>query len=126
MFHKIVLIEGSSVSIDVVDKVKSIIGNSRRIMVILDSNHTHEHVFKELQLYTPFISNKGYCIIFDTGIEDLTPDLIGDRPWGPGNSPKSAVFEFLKINKRFIIDKEIETQLLVTSAPDGYLKCIEN
>ncbi len=121
---RITLLEGSSVSTLILDKVKAIIGDSRNVFVSLDSNHTHEHVLKELYLYTPFISKGHYCVVSDTGIEDLPPEMIVDRPWKKGNSPKTAVMEFLKNNNRFIIDYFITTKLLLTSAPDGYLKCI--
>ncbi len=125
LYHKITMIEGSSVSPAVVDQVKSITAGAKSILVALDSNHTHEHVLKELELYTPFVSVGSYCIVFDTGIEDLARDMITDRPWGPGNNPKTAVWEFLKTNDRFLIDKDIETKLLITAAPDGYLRCIK-
>jgi cephalosporin hydroxylase len=126
MFKRIKMVEGSSISSEVIDKVKSIVGDSKNCLVTLDSNHTHAHVLDELKLYTPFISKGGYCVVFDTGVEDLPKDVIIDRPWGPGNNPKTAVWEFLKTNKRFEIDKDIETQILITAAPDGYLKCVSD
>ena len=126
LYNRIVMIEGSSVSEDVVNQVKSITKGATSIMVTLDSNHTHEHVLKELELYTPFVSVGSYCVVFDTAIEDLSREIpIIDRPWGPGNNPKTAVWEFLKTNDRFVIDKDMETKLLITAAPDGYLKCIK-
>ncbi|HEC98960.1 MAG TPA: cephalosporin hydroxylase [Proteobacteria bacterium] len=125
LYHRITMIEGSSVSPSVVDQVKSIAGGAKSILVVLDSNHTHEHVLRELKLYTPFVSVGSYCVVFDTGIEDLPKDMIIDRPWGPGNNPKTAVWEFLKTSDRFLIDKDIETKLLITAAPDGYLRCIK-
>lgn len=126
LYHRIVMIEGSSVSQGVVDQVKSVTAGAKSILVTLDSNHTHEHVLRELNLYSPFVSLGSYCVVFDTGIENLPKDMIKDRPWGPGNNPKTAVWEFLKTNVRFEIDKEIENKLLITAAPDGYLKCIKN
>jgi cephalosporin hydroxylase len=126
LYNRIVMIEGSSVSEDVVNQVKSITKGATSIMVTLDSNHTHEHVLKELELYTPFVSVGSYCIVFDTAIEDLSREIpIIDRPWGPGNNPKTAVWEFLRTNNRFVIDKDIEAKILITAAPDGYLKCIK-
>ena len=126
LYNRIVMIEGSSVSEDVVNQVKSSTKGATSIMVTLDSNHTHEHVLKELELYTPFVSVGSYCVVFDTAIEDLSREIpIIDRPWGPGNNPKTAVWEFLKTNDRFVIDKDMETKLLITAAPDGYLKCIK-
>jgi cephalosporin hydroxylase len=126
LYHRIVMIEGSSVSEDVVAQVKSITDGAKGILVSLDSHHTHQHVLKELELYTPFVSVGSYCVVFDTAIEELSREIpIIDRPWGPGNNPKTAVWEFLKTNDRFVIDKDIETKILITAAPDGYLKCIK-
>jgi len=95
-------------------------------MVILDSNHTHDHVFLELNLYSPLVTKDSYLIIMDTVIDDMPLDFFPDRPWGVGNNPKTAVHEFLKENERFVIDKDIENKLLITVAPDGYLKCIKD
>ena len=93
---------------------------------MLDSLHTHDHVTKELELYSPLVSKGSYLVVFDTIIEDMPEDFFPDRPWGKGNNPKTAVWEFLKKNDRFVIDKEIENKLLITVAPDGYLKCIKD
>ena len=120
--RRIVMIEGSSVSEGVVDQVKSITEGAKSIFVSLDSNHTHKHVLKELELYTPFVSVGSYCVVSDTGIEDLPKDMIKDRPWGPGNNPKTAVYEYLKSTDCFEIDKAIEHKLLITAAPDGFLR----
>jgi cephalosporin hydroxylase len=125
LFHRITMIEGSSISPEVVNKVQTMTAGAKSIIVALDSNHTHDHVLKELEFYAPFVSVGSYCIVFDTGIEDLPKDMIIDRPWGPGNNPKTAVWEFLKTNDRFVIDKDIETKILLTSAPDGYLRRIK-
>ncbi len=125
LYHRIVMIKGSSTSDEVVNQVRSIIKGAKCVMVTLDSNHTHEHVLRELELYTPFVSVGSYCIVFDTAVEDLSREIpITDRPWGPGNNPKTAVWEFLKNNDRFVIDKYIEAKILLTAAPDGYLKRI--
>lgn len=125
LFHRTTLIEGSSVSQDVIAQVKTITSGAESVLVSLDSNHTHEHVLKELELYTPFVSKGSYCVVFDTAVEDFSREFpILDRPWGPGNNPKTAVWEFLKTNDRFVIDKDIETRILLTAAPDGYLKRI--
>ena len=95
-------------------------------MVVLDSNHTHDHVLKELELYSPLVTKNSYCVVFDTVIEDMPKNSFPDRPWGKGNNPKTAVWVFLKRNGRFSIDKNIESKLLITVAPDGYLKCIKD
>lgn len=125
LYKKITMIEDSSVSEEVIKQVKEIAKTKKRIMVFLDSNHTHDHVLNELELYSPFVSQGSYLVAFDTIVEDLPSDLIKDRPWGRGNNPKTAVREFLKNHKEFEIDKEIENKLLITVAPDGYLKKIK-
>lgn len=119
---KIKMIEGSSISESVVSKVTEIANSKKRIMVFLDSNHTHEHVLQELKLYAPLVSQGSYLVVFDTIIEDLPKELIIERPWRKGNNPKTAVWEFLKTSSDFEIDTEIVNKLLITVAPDGYLK----
>jgi len=122
MMKRIQLIEGSSTSSEVADQVKAIASTKKNIMVCLDSNHTHEHVLEELKLYAPLTSVDSYCVVFDTAVEDMPGELEwGIRPWGIGNNPKTAVFEFLKSNKNFSIDKSIDSKLLISVAPNGYL-----
>ena len=95
-------------------------------MVLLDSHHTEQHVLEELKKYSSFVKSGSYIIVFDTVIEDLKKHHSTNRPWGHGNNPRTAISKFLKNNKRFKIDKEIHKKLLITSCPDGYLKCIKN
>lgn len=125
MAHLIEMIEGSSVAPDVVDQMKTVAKSYKKILVSLDSDHTHNHVLAELKAYAPLTSVGSYCVVWDTGIEDLPKDFCKDRPWGKENNPKTAVREFLKTNDRFVIDKDIETKLLITAAPDGYIKRIK-
>jgi len=134
MFKRIHMIEGSSIEYSVIEQVKEYAKDKNRILVILDSNHTHEHVLAELEAYAPLVSTGSYCVVFDTLIEDTPKELIPDRPWGIGNSPKTAVWEYLRrLNEdgrmaadgkplNLNIDKMIEKKLLITVAPDGYLK----
>ena len=124
MFKRVTLIEGSSVSDETFKKVKEICKGRKKILVILDSNHTHEHVMNELKLFAPLVSVGSYLIILDTIIEDLPDELFPDRTWAKGDNPKTAVHQFLKTSKDFVIDKKIESKLLITVAPDGYLKRI--
>lgn len=124
MFKRITMIEGSSVSAEVLEKVQRFAEGKQRVLVCLDSNHTHDHVLKELEAYSPLVTRGSYLVVFDTIIDDLPDELWRDRPWGKGNNPKTAVWEFLERNNRFIIDKDIENKLLISVAPDGYLKCI--
>ncbi len=126
MAKRIKMIQGSSVDEAVAQKVYEIARGRKRIMVMLDSNHTHDHVSKELQLYSRLVTKGSYLVVFDTVVEDMPAGFFPDRPWGKGNNPKTAVREFLKTNRRFEIDREIENKLLITVAPSGYLKCIED
>lgn len=126
MFKRITMLEGSSIEDKIIKQVNKIATTPKKIMVILDSNHTHDHVFLELNLYSPLVTKGSYLIIMDTVIDDMPLDFFPDRPWGVGNNPKTAVHEFLKENERFVIDKDIENKLLITVAPDGYLKCIKD
>lgn len=121
LMRYIELIEGSSVSPDVVQQVYRVAAQHEKILVCLDSNHTHEHVLRELFTYAPLVSIGSYCIVYDTVIEDMTKDLSSDRPWGPGNSPKTAVEAFLAQDTRFSINKDISNKLQITVAPEGYL-----
>jgi len=126
MYKRITMIQGSSIDEDVIKQVRKITEGRKRVLVCLDSMHTHDHVLKELDLYSPLVTKGSYLIVFDTIIEDLPKGFFSDRLWDKGNNPKTAVWEFLKTNDRFEIDKDIENKLLITVAPDGYLKCIKD
>jgi len=122
--HRISLLEGSSVDPAIIAKAQNLAAG-KRTLVFLDSNHTHEHVLAELNAYAGLVSMDSYCVVFDTFVEDLPDDYVWtDRPWGKGNNPKTAVWEWLKSNQNFQIDKSIEDKLLITSAPDGFLRRI--
>ncbi len=133
MFSRIQMIEGSSIAPEVIAQVYSIATGFQRTLVFLDSMHTHDHVLAELEAYGPLVSPGSYCVVLDTLIEDMPASFFTDRPWGPGNNPKTAVWEYLKRLEQgrvgadgqrliFRIDKRIEHKLLMTVAPDGYLK----
>lgn len=134
MAHLIEMIEGSSISNEVINKVHEFAQDYKRILIFLDSNHTHQHVLEELRAYAPLTTKESYCVVFDTVVEDLPASEYGNRPWGIGNNPKTAVFEYLEeleaipvfdSNREkvdFEIDKEIDDKLLISVAPDGYLK----
>ncbi|MEI7864696.1 MAG: cephalosporin hydroxylase family protein [Chthoniobacterales bacterium] len=121
MASRIQMIQGSSIAPDIVDQVKKIAADYRTVLVCLDSNHTHEHVLAELKAYGPLVTKGSYCVVFDTIVEDLPPELFPDRPWGPGDNPKTAVREFLNSHPEFQIDKSIDHKLLISVAPDGFL-----
>jgi cephalosporin hydroxylase len=125
MYKRIDMIEGSSIDEKIAEQVYDFAKGRKRVMVFLDSMHTHDHVLKELKLYSPLVTKGSYLVVFDTVIEDMPEDFFPDRPWGKGNNPKTAVWEFLKTTDRFEIDKEIENKLLITVAPDGFLKRVE-
>lgn len=118
------MIEGSSVAAEVIEQVRSIATGFRTVMVCLDSNHTHDHVLAELQAYAPLTTVGSYCVVFDTVVEDMPKRLFPDRAWGPGNSPKTAVWEYLKEHSEFAIDAVVAQKLVITVAPDGFLKRI--
>jgi cephalosporin hydroxylase len=104
--------------------VHRLAANHSRVLVCLDSNHTHDHVLAELEAYAPLTSVGSYCVVFDTIVEDLPETMFGDRPWGKTNNPKTAVREYLKHHPEFEIDKSIPDKILITVAPDGYLRRI--
>lgn len=122
MFSRIQMIEGSSISPGIVSQVKNIAKSYRRILVCLDSNHTHDHVLAELEAYAQLTSTDSYCVVFDTFIEDVSEDLFPNRPWGKGDNPKTAVRKYLETHSEFEIDNSIQDKLLITVATDGFLK----
>jgi cephalosporin hydroxylase len=126
MAHRIKLLEGSSIDEQVLKDVREFARGKERVLVVLDSNHTHEHVARELELYSPLVTRDSYLVVFDTIIEDMPADYFPDRPWGKGDNPKTAVWEFLQRTDRFVIDEEYNSKLLITVAPDGYLRCVKD
>lgn len=132
--HKIVTIQGSSIAPETFAQVAVLARGYERVMVMLDSNHTHEHVLAELELYAPLTSKGSYCVVWDTGVEDLPPDMCADRPWGKGDNPKTAVWAYMeRISNEgrtgadgtalaFEYDKVIETKIAITASPDGFLR----
>lgn len=134
MRHKIHAIQGSSVAPEITAQIAAQAQGYDRVMVFLDSNHTHEHVLAELELYAPYVSKGSYCVVWDTGVEDLPDDMVTNRPWGKGNNPKTAVHEYMRRLKdegrpardggglRFAYDHTIEHKLMITASPDGFLQ----
>jgi cephalosporin hydroxylase len=118
---KMELIEGSSIDPAIIQQARSHADCVERVVVSLDSNHTHDHVMAELNAYADLVSVGSYCIVFDTVVEDLPPGSFPDRPWDVGNNPKTAVHEWLSSHPEFEIDKDIDNRLLISVAPDGYL-----
>lgn len=134
MAHRIDMIQGSSIAPEIIKQVHAAAKGFQRIVVCLDSNHTHDHVLAELEAYAPLVSQGSYCCVLDTAIEDMPAEFFPDRPWGVGDNPKTAVHAYLRDLQekprngrdgralRFEIDRSIEHKLLITVAPDGYLK----
>jgi cephalosporin hydroxylase len=124
MFKRIDMIEGSSIDTATVSKVAEFAEDKATVLVSLDSNHTHEHVLRELELYSPFVTKNSYLVVFDTIVEDLPNDYMPGRPWRQGNNPKTAVRTFLNTHPEFEVDKSIDNKLLISVGPEGYLKKI--
>lgn len=122
---RVELVEGSSVADETVRAVRRA-AEGKRALVILDSNHTEEHVLRELELYSPLVRAGSYLVVMDTIIADLPADYFPDRPWTKTANPRSAVRKFLAGNGRFVVDEEYDAKLLVTAAPGGYLKCVKD
>jgi cephalosporin hydroxylase len=121
LFSRIKLVTGSSTDCSTIEKVKKIIGNCKKVVVILDSFHTHDHVLEELRSYAPFVGKGFYLICGDTIVESIPAQGHRPRPWGPGNNPATALKEFLKTKKRFLVDRDIDAKLLFTCHPGGYI-----
>ncbi|MEI6513510.1 MAG: cephalosporin hydroxylase family protein [bacterium] len=122
MVKRISMIQGSSIAPEIIEQVKIRAKGKPCVLVCLDSNHAHNHVLSELEAYAPLVTAGSYCVVFDTVIEDMPTDMFPDRPWGKGNNPKTAVHEYLETHAEFEIDMSIQRKLLITVAPDGYLK----
>ena len=121
MFKRISMIEGSSIDTAVVEQVRAL-AEGKKVIVVLDSNHTHEHVLAELRAYAPLVSQDSYCVVMDTVVEDMPADAFPDRPWGIGDNPRTAVRAYLEETEDFVIDADIHDKLLITVARDGYLR----
>jgi len=124
MVKRIEMIEGSSISSDVIRRIRGKAATKERVLVSLDSNHTHSHVLAELEAYASLATVGSYCVVFDTIIDDLPSETYLDRSWGPGNNPKTALSEFLKTHPEFEVDRQIDHKLLISVAPSGFLRRI--
>lgn len=125
MSKKITMFQGSSIDDEMIARVHEFAKQGKKILVCLDSNHTHDHVLAELKAYAHLASIGSYCVVFDTLVEDMPTEFSNDRPWDIGDNPKTAVWEYLKECDDFVIDKDIENKILITVAPDGYLKRVK-
>tara|TARA_Y100000590_G_scaffold333492_1_gene379365 strand:+ start:8472 stop:9203 length:732 start_codon:yes stop_codon:yes gene_type:complete len=125
MFKRIKMIEGSSIDKKIVKKIFKLAERKKKILVLLDSSHTHSHVLEELKSYSPLVKKGSYVVVFDTVLEDMPKNSFPNRPWDKGDNPKTAVKEFVKKSNRFKIDVDIERKLMITSNPSGFLKCVK-
>jgi cephalosporin hydroxylase len=125
MSNRIDMIQGSSIDSEIIAQVHEAASSYKHVLVCLDSNHTHEHVLAELEAYAPLVTKDSYCVVFDTVIEDMPAGMFPNRPWEPGDNPKTAVWEYLKSHPEFEIDKQIDHKLLISVAPNGYLKRVK-
>ena len=119
---RIQMIQGSSVAPEIISQVHNVANGFSRVLLCLDSNHTHDHVLAELNAYAPLVAVGSYCVVFDTIIESMPAEMYPNRPWGPGNSPRSALIEYLNGHSEFEIDKQIDQKLLISVALGGYLR----
>ena len=124
MFERIEMIQGSSIDDSIADQVRAISNDAKRVMVVLDSNHTHAHVERELELYAPLVTKDCYLMVCDTLIQDMPAGSFPDRPWDKGDNPATAVEAFLSETDRFEVDAAIDAKLQISVAPGGYLKCV--
>jgi cephalosporin hydroxylase len=122
MASRIQMVQGSSIGPDVVAQVQAAAQGYKKVMVFLDSMHTHDHVLGELDAYAPLVSPGSYCVVFDTFVEDMPPQFFADRPWDVGNNPKTATRQWLASHPDFSVDRSMESRLMVTVAPEGFLK----
>jgi len=125
LFDCVTLIQGSSIEESTLQQVRAIIGDSKEVMVHLDSCHSHDHVLQELRGYSALVGKGHYLICGDTITEYMPEQTHRPRPWGPGNNPKTALDVFLAENRRFEVDKRIDSKLLFSCNPGGYLACLE-
>ena len=125
MMKRITMYEGSSTDETIVEKIRKHTEGKKTVLVALDSNHTHQHVLDELRLYSPMVTVGSYILCPDTFVEFFPKGYVKDRPWDVGNNPMTAVWEFLKENKNFEIDKDIDNKLMITEGMDGYLKRVK-
>lgn len=125
MFKRIKMIQGSSIDAGILEQVKEIAKDKKTILVALDSNHTHEHVLAELEMYSPLVTKDSYIVVFDTIVENLPNYYLPNRPWSKGDNPMTAVEAFLSKNNDFVVDEAIDNKLLISVAPKGYLKRVK-
>jgi cephalosporin hydroxylase len=121
--HRVRMLEGSSVDQQVLSEARAAASQVERVMVILDSSHTHEHVLAELRAYAPLVTVGQFLVVADTFVERIPPQAHRpDRPWGPGDNPATALAVWLEETDAFEPDPFVNAKLLLTASPGGYLR----
>jgi cephalosporin hydroxylase len=123
--ERIHLYKGSSTDPAIAAKLKAHAKPGMKVMILLDSNHSHKHVLDELRLYAPLVTKDQYLVVSDTIVEDMPPPAQRERPWGPGDNPASALKHYLGETDRFEVDQYINAKILTTFSPNGYLRCVK-
>jgi cephalosporin hydroxylase len=120
--RRIRMIEGSSLDEAVVGEALGAAAVAERVMVVLDSNHTHEHVLAELRAYGPLVTVGQFLVVADTFVEQIPAQEHRPRPWGPGDNPATALHAWLEEVEGFEPDPFVNAKLLLTASPGGYLR----
>jgi cephalosporin hydroxylase len=122
MSHRITMIEGSSTDPAIAAQIRQKAQGKERVMVFLDSNHTHQHVYEELQLYADLVTPGSYCVLPDTLIEFFPKGYYKDRPWDVGDNPMTALHAFLAERDDFEIVHSLSDKAMITEGFSGYLR----
>ena len=123
----VTLIEGPSTDPETIARVRETIPDGASVMVILDSDHSYDHVLDELRVYGPLVTPGQFLVVADTLLGRLTPEQTPKARadvWEPGNEPLSALREYMRETDRFSIDEAINGKLILSSSPGGYLRCL--
>lgn len=123
MYKRIEMIESSSISNTTIELLKSQIPKNLDVLVCLDSDHTKDHVLKELELYQEFVKPGSYIVVFDTNTSQLAEQGVCEEKY-LDNGPLEAVYDFLKNNNDFEIDTDYN-KLFISYSPNGYLRRIK-
>lgn len=122
---RIKMIEGSSIDAEILKWIEAEVAGKKRVLVFLDSNHAHDHVLRELELYSKFVTLGSYVVVADTVVEFMPKGMVKDRPWDKGSNPYTAVQEFLKHRDDFENDESWENKLIITACTGGFLKRVK-
>ncbi len=128
MSHLITLIEGSSTSPDVVQHVHSLVKSGEVVLVILDSNHSKQHVADELEAYCDLVTRDSYIVATDGLMKDLYDSPKGTAKW-EWDHPAAAAAEFVASHRDFVlVEKSLKVIRLSTNAhhfDPAYVKMVQ-